>query len=226
MSFAAENPINIYLLVRNHLVCDVLLRVFPKRNGITVVDTSYDSTEAFEKLATSPCDVLVLDSLDNLQAVQQKVAADDGLRNMKVMLFGMDEEPECFLKAVRLGASGYLLNDVSATEMIAAVRRIARGEAICPPKLCKLLFEYVAKGIPNSPKAEQHVHAASGLTCRQRQLMALVAKGMTNKEIAALLQVSEFTVKNHIRRVMTRLRAATRHQAVDAIRTSGVFLSA
>ena len=227
MNCPSEIPINIYLVVSNRLVCDVLLRVFRKRSGLTVVGASYDSTEAFEKLAASPCDVLLLDSLETLRAVQQMAEADEGLRNMKVMLFGMEEEPERFLKAVRLGASGYLLNDVSATELIAAVRRIAHGEAICPPKLSKSLFDYVAKGIlPNLPKEQQPLHPASGLTCRQRQLMALVAKGMTNKEIAARLQLSEFTVKNHIRRVMSRLRAGSRHQAVDAIRTGGLFLSA
>lgn len=227
MNGVSETPTNIYLLVQNRLVCDVILRVFRKRTGLTVVGTSYDSTQAFEKLATNPCDVLLLDSLETLRAVQQMVAADDSLRNMKVMLFGMEEEPECFLKAVQLGACGYLLNDVSATEMIAAVRRIAHGEAICPPKLCKQLFEYVSRAMPlNSSNVEQRLHAAAGLTCRQRQLMSLVAKGMTNKEIAARLQLSEFTVKNHIRRVMARLRAGSRHQAVDAIRTGGLLLSA
>jgi DNA-binding NarL/FixJ family response regulator len=67
---------------------------------------------------------------------------------------------------------------------------------------------------------------ANDLTCRQRQLMALVAKGMTNKEIASSLQLSEFTVKNHIRRVMSHLQADSRHAAVDVIRTGGLFLGA
>lgn len=227
MNGVSESPINIYLLVHNRLVCDVLLRVFRKRSGLTVVGTGYDSTEACEKLATSPCPVLLLDSLETLRAVQQMVEVDEGPKNMKVMLFGMDEDPESFLRAVRWGACGYLLNEVSATEMISAVRRIAIGEAVCPPKLCKLLFEYVSRGtLPGSANVEQRVHEVSGLTCRQRQLMALVAKGMTNKEIAESLHLSEFTVKNHIRRVMTRLRAGSRHQAVDAIRTGGLFLSA
>jgi DNA-binding NarL/FixJ family response regulator len=227
MNGVTGSTINIYLLVHNRLVCDVLLRVFRKRSGLTVVGTGYDRTEAFEKLAASPCDVLLLDSLETLRAVQQMIEADKGLRNMKVMLFGMDEDPESFLKAVRMGACGYLLNEVSAMEMISAVRRIAIGEAVCPPKLCKFLFKYVSSGIlPGSAKAEQRIHEVSGLTCRQRQLMALVAKGMTNKEIAERLHLSEFTVKNHIRRVMTRLRACSRHQAVDAIRTCGLSLSA
>jgi DNA-binding NarL/FixJ family response regulator len=121
---------------------------------------------------------------------------------------------------------GYLSKDASSAQMIGAVRNVMQGEAICTPKLCKLLFEVVSKGLlPNSETVGQGSHMVNGLTCRQRQLMGLVAKGMTNKEIAASLQLSQFTVKNHIRRVMTHLRAGSRHQAVDVIRTSGLSLS-
>jgi DNA-binding NarL/FixJ family response regulator len=112
-------------------------------------------------------------------------------------------------------------------ELIAAVQGVARGEAICPPKLCKSLFEYVSsKSLVHSGRVEQRGRPADDLTCRQRQLMTLVAKGMTNKEIAASLRLSEFTVRNHIHRIMGHLQADSRHAAVDAIRTAGLFLSA
>jgi DNA-binding NarL/FixJ family response regulator len=224
---SGESAISIYLLVQTHLVREMLVRILRKRNGCTVVGASQESAEAFEKLAVMPCDVLLLDSMEALRAVGQRAATTECLRRIKVMLFGMEEDPERFLQAVSLGARGYLLNDASSAEMIEAVRGIAQGEAICPPKLCKSLFEYVAKvSLLNSGKTGQCGHPASDLTCRQRQLMAMVAKGMTNKQIATSLQVSPFTVRNHIRRVMVQLQAESRHQAVDVIRTSGLIWSA
>src|SRR5208283_4003794 len=179
------------------------------------------------QLAAEPIDVLLLDSVETLRAVAQMVDADHYLRKIKVLLFGMEPDPACFLRAVQLGACGYLLNDASATEMVAAVRAVARGEAVCPPRLCKSLFEHISRGLLRTTgKVEQHGHPASELTCRQRQLMALVAKGMTNKQIATTLQLSEFTVKNHMSRIMAHLQAESRHAAVVAIRAGGMLLSA
>jgi DNA-binding NarL/FixJ family response regulator len=222
----SESPIRIYLLAQNRLVREVLVRMFRKRIDLTVVGVNHESAEAIEELTVIPCDVLMLDSLGTLRAIAQTVKMAESLRQVKIILFGADEDPECFLQAVRLGVCGYLPKDASSAQMIGAVRNVMQGEAICTPKLCKLLFEVVSKGLlPNSETVGQGSHMVNGLTCRQRQLMGLVAKGMTNKEIASSLQLSQFTVKNHIRRVMTHLRAGSRHQAVDVIRTSGLSLS-
>jgi DNA-binding NarL/FixJ family response regulator len=227
MKATSESPIRIYLLAQNRLVREVLVRMFRKRMDLTVVGVNHDSARAIEELTVIPCDLLLLDSLDTLRAIGQTVMATERLRQVKIVLFGMEEDPECFLRAVRLGVSGYLPKDASSAQMIGAVRNVMQGEAICTPKLCKLMFEVVSKSLlPNSETVGQGSNMVNDLTCRQRQLMALVAKGMTNKEIAASLQLSQFTVKNHIRRVMTHLRAASRHQAVDVIRTSGLPLSA
>ena len=222
-----EAPIRIYLLAQNRLVREVIVRMFRKRADFTVVGASHDATEAIEELTVILCDVLLLDSLDALRAIGVQVNVAENVGNAKIVLFGMEEDPKYFLEAVRLRISGYLPNDASSAQMIAAVKSVMQGEAICPPKLCKSLFEHVAKGfLPNSGKVEQGCHTVSDLTYRQRQLMALVAKGMTNKEIANTLHLSQFTVKNHIRRVMIHLRADSRHRAVDVIRSSGFSHSA
>ena len=222
-----ESSINIYLLVQNRLVREVLVRMLRKRPGLTVVGAGQESAEVFQMLAGVPCAVLLLDSLDMLLALAQSAYAAECPKKIKPLIFAMQEDPQRFLEAVRLGACGYLLNGASAAEIIEAVRAIAQGEAICSPRLCNSLFEYVSREDLRDPaKQGQRVHAASELTCRQRQLMALVAKGMTNKEIAARLQLSQFTVKNHIHRVMTHLQTDSRHKAVDVIRTGGLFVSA
>lgn len=225
---ACDSPIKIYVLEQNRLLRQGFVQLLRKRPGLTVVGDSNDCAGAFEELSAIPCDVLLLNSLETLQAIRQRAETSEFLKQIKLVLFGMEEDPECFLHAVQMGACGYLLNEASSAEIIAAVRGVAQGEAICPPKLCKTLFDHLSKRFfLRSGKVEpRRAHAVNDLTCRQRQLMALVAKGMTNKEIATNLRLSEFTVKNHMRRIMAHLQADSRHAAVDVIRTGGYFLNA
>jgi DNA-binding NarL/FixJ family response regulator len=130
----------------------------------------------------------------------------------------MDDDADIFLQAVRLGVSGYLLKNASASELVDALRNVAQGEAVCPPKFCKVLFQAVAnEANQQAAIADQRADARFELTQRQRQLMSLVAMGMSNKEIATNLNLSEFTVKNHIYRVMKQVDAQTRHEACHRI---------
>jgi len=116
-----------------------------------------------------------------------------------------------------------LLKDASASELVAAVRAVHRGEAVCPPELCSTLFRFVAHVIEENPVKRSAPRP--DLTIRQQQLMALVAKGLTNKEIASRLNLSEFTVRNHIHRVLKQLDAGSRSEAVEAIRAHGYAIS-
>jgi DNA-binding NarL/FixJ family response regulator len=116
---------------------------------------------------------------------------DNGFdRREAVLAISEEENPGFFPQAVQMRASGYLLKEASSVDVIAALRSVAQGEASCPPKLCKSLFDHLSKAFSVTPKnAEASGCAASDLTCKQRQLMALVAKGMTNKEIATNLHL-------------------------------------
>jgi DNA-binding NarL/FixJ family response regulator len=224
---ASESPIRIYVLEQNRLLRQGFVQLLRKRTGLTVVGDSNNCSAATEELAAFPCDVLLLNSLETLRTIRQRAQTSECLKMIKVVMFGMEQDPECFLQAVRLGAFGYLLNEAPSTEIVAAVRAVAHGEAVCPPKLCKSLFDFLSGRLHlNSGEEEPRSRFANVLTCRQRQLMTLVAQGMTNKEIAASLQLSEFTIKNHIHRIMGQLQADSRHAAVDVIRTAGLFVRA
>ncbi len=118
---------------------------------------------------------------------------------------------------------GYLLKDASASDLVAAVRAVYRGEAVCPPQLCSTLFRFVAHMVDEMPI--EHSAARPDLTLRQQQLIALVAKGLTNKEIASHLNLSEFTVRNHIHRILKQVDAGSRSEAVEAIRAHGYAIS-
>ncbi|MGB8322474.1 MAG: response regulator transcription factor, partial [Candidatus Acidiferrum sp.] len=194
---------------------------------IAVVSESHYFQSSWEHLAPTPCNVLLLDSLTSVCSQSLIEQLNDGTSQTKIVLFGMDDDAPTFLKAVRLGVSGYLLKDATSAEIISAVRGVASGEAVCPPKLAMSLFHYVAQDFrQRSGMDDQQAGIKIGLTYRQRELIALVAKGMTNKEIAAKLNLSEFTVKNHIHRIMRLVEADTRQEAVDVIRAGGFLPSA
>ena len=209
--------IRVCLVVQNRLLRETMARLFQKKPGIIVVGKECSVTKLPES-AGEPIDVLLMDSLKAACAKDLKETPPSHQQLPKAIFFGMDDDPECFLLAIRNGARGYLLKDASAEEIVSAVHRVAEGEAVCPPKLCRLLFERVAsEEKPLRERAEKTRGVKLGLTYRQRQLMALVAQGMTNKEIAGELNLSEFTVKNHIARVMRQLNADSRHEAAVLI---------
>ena len=134
----------------------------------------------------------------------------------------MDDDPHIFLKAVQLGVCGYVLKDASAGDIVSAIRSAAEGDAVCSPRLCMALFQHIAGEFRKRPAmADRHARIKFGLTHRQSQLVALVARGLTNKEIAASLNLSEFTVKNHLSRIMKQVDVDSRHEAVDRIREGG-----
>jgi len=216
--------IRVYLLAENRLLRDTLARLLRKRSEINVVGVSRSSEAVKDDLVSTHCDVVLTDCFDDTPGVRFLQDLLDQVSGIKVLLFGMNEDPDVFLKAVFLGICGYLLKEASAAEIIAAVCAASRSEATCPPSLCMYLIQHLSKkslvaGVASDvPGADRKI-----LTARQLQLIRLVAKGMTNKEIAATLNLSQFTVKNHLRRVMRQVDAASRSDAVELIRATGQF---
>ena len=213
----SRTSIRVCLMVQNRLLRETMTRLFHKKMGIMVVAEEF-SAGSLKESGEVHCDILLMDSIKaECEKDLEEPQAQHG-HAPKALFFGMDDDPECFLRAIRKGARGYLLKDASSEEIVSAVRRVAQGEAVCPPKLCSLLFEHVARDkTPLRERVERARGMKLGLTYRQRQLMALVAQGMTNKEIAGKLNLSEFTVKNHIARVMRQLNAESRHEAAVLI---------
>lgn len=214
-----DDPTRVFLLIENRLVRETLVRLFRKRSDLCVVGQGC-STEAIDVL-DSQCDILVLDDLQMLLPLGVRLLdGQEANGTVGVVLIGMEEDEKQFLLAVRSGVSGYLLNDASASDVVTAVRAAARGEAVCPPRLCLALFRAVARLARETPVQIKR-RSLPGLTIRQQQLISLVAKGLTNKEIASRLSLSEFTIKNHMHRIMKQVEAESRHEAVEAARASG-----
>jgi DNA-binding NarL/FixJ family response regulator len=213
----------IFLIAGNRLLREALTRILNKRSDLSVVGAVPFSPQAAEQVATAGAEILLLDSvttaisdLEFIREVRQTVP------NLKVILIGMEHDEEMFLKAVRSGAVGYVLKDASAMDVVAAVRAVAQEEAVCPPRLCLSLLNYVARQWVEMPNVR--VRLQLGLTRREQQLVPLIAQGLTNKEIAAQLRISEQTVKNHIHRILQKVGASDRLAVVELCRIQGFVI--
>jgi two-component system nitrate/nitrite response regulator NarL len=223
MSELAPSPsIRTFLLIENRLLREALVRLFCKRTDLLVVGQSGHAEASALRLLDSKCDVLITDSLQTpwLSAITAEYAACSSFR---IVVIARESDEKHFLAAVRSGVTGYLLQDASASDVVAAVRAVFRGEAVCPPQLCSSLFHFVAQMARETPV--QNAPPKPDLTLRQQQLVTLVAKGLTNKEIASHLNLSEFTVRNHIHRILKQVDAGSRSEAVETIRAFGYPIS-
>lgn len=220
----ASEAIRVFLLIENRLLREALVRLFRKRPDITVAGQSGQPDLTTQDIVDSECNVLVIASFQSNWLPVNFSLESIGELGFKVILIGMDADEEQFMAAVRTGVVGFLLKDASASDVVAAVRAVSRNEAICPPQLCAVLFRFIAQTAKELPL--RSAAAKLELTLRQQQLVSLVAKGLTNKEIASRLNLSEFTVRNHIHRILKQVDAESRSEAVDVIRASGFVLNA
>lgn len=221
--FVPSSSIRTFLLIENRLLRDVLVRLFRKRPDMEVVGQASPTTEIPLGLFESQCNVLVGDSLPPGYLQGNSAAKRRMSESYKIVLVGMEPDQEQFIASIRSGVMGYLLQDASASDVVATVRAVHRGEAVCPPRLCSALFRLVAQmstevSLSDSPPKPD-------LTLRQQQLVTLVAKGLTNKEIASCLNLSEFTVRNHIHNILKQVDASSRSEAVETIRAYGYSIT-
>jgi DNA-binding NarL/FixJ family response regulator len=214
--------IEVFLLSENRLLCEALSRVLAIKSNISIVGNAPFSEEAVYDIVAANPDIVLFDSLTTALATDDLIASlRRNLPDLKVVLFGMDCDAEKFLLAVRRGVVGYLLKDASTRDLADAIRAVARGEAVCPPTLCRALFESVSRSRSWQPGVQ--VRKNLGLTRREQQLIQLVSQGLTNKEIGTHLYLSEQTIKNHLRRMLRKIGATDRLEAVEVCRAQGFW---
>jgi two-component system, NarL family, response regulator DegU len=221
-SFASTDVI---ILAENRLVREALARSLQKENGIRVIATDSFASNAVKQITEAKPHVLILDPtrLVSLcaQVILEAIRAVPGL---KVVLIGMEADEITFLRLVRAGIVGYLLKDASAAEVVAAVRSVSEGKAVCPPQLCLVLFEWLAH--QELPISNLNGTLQLGLTRREMQILQIISCGCTNKEIAVQLNLSEQTVKNHVHRLLQKLGATSRLKALEFFHLRGLGCNA
>jgi DNA-binding NarL/FixJ family response regulator len=177
---------------------------------VTVVGEAADGTQAVAVVERTRPDVVLMDirmpELDGLSATRQLVAQGSAARVLVLTTFDLDEY---VFEALRSGASGFLLKDAPAEELLTAVRLVARGDAVLSPAVTRRVIEEFAATRPPAREAP-----SPELTPRELEILRYLGRGRSNAEIAADLVLSESTVKTHVSRVLLKLGLRDRVQAV------------
>ncbi|MFF4763934.1 response regulator [Streptomyces sp. NPDC001292] len=208
------------MTIRVMLVDDqVLLRtgfrmVLAAQPDMEVVAEAGDGVEALQVLRATAVDVVLMDvrmpKLDGVEATRRICSEPDPPKVLILTTFDLDEYAFSGLKA---GASGFMLKDVPPGDLLAAIRAVHSGDAVVAPSTTRRLLDRFAPMLPTGGKKPQHKELQR-LTEREREVMVLVAQGLSNGEIAARLVLSEATVKTHVGRILTKLGLRDRVQVV------------
>jgi DNA-binding NarL/FixJ family response regulator len=189
--------------------------------GIDVVGEAEDGADAVAQARSLRPDVVLMDirmpKLDGLSATEHLMKMPDGPRVVVLTTF---DQNEYVVRALRAGAYGFLLKDAPATRLVAAVRAAAAGDALIEPSITRRLVEQFAAH-PSLAEPAGRPDAVAGLTDRELEVLRLVARGLSNAEIAAEITVAETTVKTHVARILAKLRLRDRVQAVVLAYESG-----
>ncbi|MGH9063152.1 MAG: response regulator [Acidimicrobiales bacterium] len=188
-----------------------LSAVLSAAGGLEVVGEAGNGEEAAARAAELAPHVVLMDirmpRRDGIEAIRLIRALSPATKVLVVTV--SDEECDLF-DAVKAGASGYLLKEVSAEEIVAAVRAVVAGQSLIPPSMAsKLLAEFASL----ARRAEERLPSPS-LTARELEVLGLAARGMSNRDIAVALYIAENTVKNHMRNILEKLHLHSRMQAV------------
>jgi DNA-binding NarL/FixJ family response regulator len=190
----------------------------------TVLGTAADGAEAVRTCRERCPDVVLMDvrmpGMDGIEATRLLTSTDSGPRVLILTTFDLDEY---VYDALRAGASGFLLKDVTAERLFDAVRVIAAGDALLAPSVTRRLIGEFARQRPHA-RGAQRSPAIRALTPRETEVLRLIAEGLSNPEIARRLVVTEETVKTHVSRILGKLGLRDRTQAVVAAYECGLVV--
>ena len=190
-----------------------LRKILESEPGTTVIGEAANGQDAVAAAIRLRPDVVLMDIrmpvLDGIEATRRLVRAQPGARVLILTTFGLDTY---VYEALRAGASGFMLKDAPPEEIAAAVRIVASGDALLAPAITRAVIEEFSRQPPSTKAAPPT--AVTGLTPREREVLDLLTRGLSNPEICARLVISEATAKTHVARILSKLDLRDRVQAV------------
>ena len=220
-------PIHVALVDDQALIRSGLAMLIDSQPDLEVVAQASDGREAAASVAVAGADVVLMDvrmpGMDGIEATRALLRRPDAPRVVVLTTFDLDEH---VMDAIEAGASGFLLKDAPPEELLAAIRTVHRGDAVIAPSTTRRLMAHMAPRLrqdaAREAECEREVAAVASLTPREREVLTAMASGASNPEIASELVLSEATVKTHVGRVLAKLAARDRVQAVLVAHRAGL----
>lgn len=210
-----DRPLRILLVDDQALVRLGFRMVLEAEPDLQVVGEAADGAEAIRLAVETRPDVILMDvrmpTLDGIEATRRIVAANPAARIIILTTFDLDEYA---FGGLRAGASGFLLKDARPSELTAAIRAVATGDAAVSGRVTRAMLELFADRLPASGGTQAGADPAAALTPREREILLAMADGLTNGEIGAKFFLTESTVKTHVGRVLSKLQLRDRVHAV------------
>jgi DNA-binding NarL/FixJ family response regulator len=206
-------PVLVFVLCRVRLYHDTLIGLLNRQVGMRAVGSTEFGEGLMSALETAAPDAVLLDlgSPEALPCASRLVRARPATR---ILGFGIDEAPLHVIACAEAGLSGYVPSDASIADLASAARRVARGDIVCSACMADKLFHHLRGAALSEPASSPE----AALTGRQRQILALISEGLSNKQIAQRLSLGPSTVKNHVHGLLGRLQVARRSEAIARVR--------
>jgi DNA-binding NarL/FixJ family response regulator len=224
MTEPAGRPTRVLICDDQVLVRAGLVALIGSAPGLEVSGVAASGPAAVAQAAATRPDVVLIDARlpgpNSIATTRRILARGDPDRPRVLMLAAFDLD-DCVYAALRAGASGFLLKDTAPEQLLAAVRRVAAGDLLFAPSVARRLVDAY---LTSHDRVVDRPADLSSLTAREVEVLGLVAKGLSNREIAGRLVLSEATVKTHVNRVMTKLKLTSRAQAVVVAYETGLVV--
>jgi DNA-binding NarL/FixJ family response regulator len=211
---AAGDPIRVLIVDDHALFRRGLEMVLDGEDDVEVVGQCGDGQEAIDQVADLLPDIVLMDiRMPRRGGIEACTAIKDRVPSAKIVMLTISDEEEDLFEAIKAGATGYLLKDVSIEEVADVVRAVHDGQSFISPSMASKLINEFAVLARRGEERQQQVPTPK-LTGREMEVLGLVARGLGNREIAKELFISENTVKNHIRNILEKLQLHSRMEAV------------